>query len=268
MLRQSSSRPPTLPRLPTLVLSLALPLAGLAGCGGSKSGAAAGTEMTSAIDRNRCSDVGKQVATSDTDGDKRPDVFKFYSKGAGDSQILSCKQVDLNHDGKVDIVYHYGDDGGLTFEEFDLDFDNRFDLRAFYQGGRKVREEMDTNYDQRVDFTKYFEADRLVRIERDGNNDGRVDEWMYYEGGKLDRIGYDSSGSGRVDRWERAPEAESGATEPAAPAAGQVPAGGVPAGTMPPAPTAPGAPPTGAPAPAPAAPTTAPPAAPAPAAPR
>src|SRR3990170_4316522 len=140
MLRHSSAC------LRSLILSL--PLAALAGCGSSKTGAAGGAGMTSAIDKSRCSDQGKQVATSDTNGDKRPDVFKFYSKGGGGSQVMTCKQVDLNQDGKVDIVYHYGEDGGLTFEEFDLDFDARFDLRAFYQGGRKVREEMDTNYDQ------------------------------------------------------------------------------------------------------------------------
>jgi hypothetical protein len=257
MLRHSS------PDLRVLALLLALPLGGLAGCGGRSSSSAAGAGMTSAIDKSRCSDQGKQVATSDTNDDKRPDVYKFYSKGSGGSQVMTCKQVDLNHDGKVDIVYHYGEDAALTFEEFDLDFDNRFDLRAFYQGGRKVREEMDTNYDQRVDFTKYYEADRLVRIERDANNDGRVDEWMYYEGGKLDRIGYDSSGSGRVDRWERAPDAESAPTEGGTPA-GPVPAGGAPPGATP---TTPASSPTTPGATAPAAPPAAPPAPPPPAAP-
>ena len=162
-------------------------------------------------------------------------MLKLYAHAAGDSaQTLVCKQVDLNNDGKIDIVYHYDDGGALTFEEFDLDFDGRFDLRAFYQGGRKVREEMDTNYDQRVDFTKYYEADRLVRIERDANNDGRVDEWQYYEAGKLDRIGYDTTGSGRVDKWERAPDDVGAEPAAAAPRPAPQPA----AGTAPPSPTA------------------------------
>jgi hypothetical protein len=195
------------------------------GSSGAAKGPATGGApgMTTAVDRSRCDDRGKQLVASDTNGDKRPDVLKlFVSTGSGDNaaQRMVCKQVDLNNDSKIDIVYHYDDGGHLMFEEFDLDFDGRFDLRAFYQGGRKVREEMDTNYDNRVDFTKYYEADKLVRIERDANNDGRVDEWQYYDGGgKLDRIGYDSTGSGRVDRWERAPEAEGGNAEPAAPAA-------------------------------------------------
>jgi hypothetical protein len=205
----------------------ALSLGLMAGCGSSSSGpgglsaapGSGGGMMTTSVDRSRCDDRGKQVIAADTNGDNKADVLKLYvSAGKGDQsgQTLVCKQVDLNGDNKVDIVYHYGDEGTLNFEEFDLDFDGRFDLRAFYQAGRKVREELDTNYDQKVDFTKYYEADKLVRVERDANNDGKVDEWQYYEAGKLDRIGFDSTGSGKVDRWERAPE-EAGGSEPAAP---------------------------------------------------
>ncbi len=241
---------------------------GAGGCGssGTQAGSAAGGgAMTTAVDRSRCDDRGKQVVGADINNDKRPDVLKIYKTvGTGDNatQRLVCKQVDMNNDAKIDIVYHYDDGGALAFEEFDLDFDARFDMRAFYQGGRKVREELDTNYDNRVDFTKYYEADRLVRLERDANNDGRVDEWQYYEGGKLDRIGYDSTGGGRVDRWERAPEAETpaeAAPAPGAPPAGraQVPSGATPAGG---APAAAGTAPAAAPGTTPAAPPAAAPA--------
>src|SRR5215204_1846110 len=121
----------------------ALLLAGT-GCGGTpKAGGSGSGGMTSAVDKARCNDSGKQVVQADTNNDKKPDVIKLYTKGRDNAQTLVCKQVDLNHDGKIDIVYHYDDGGVLSFEEFDLDFDNRFDLRAFYQGGRKVREEMD-----------------------------------------------------------------------------------------------------------------------------
>ena len=208
------------------------------GCGSSSSQVQRPEGMTTAVDKARCDDSGKEIVTSDTNGDKVPDVIRMYrvqDAGGQKTQILVCRQVDLNHDRKIDIVDHFGDDGIRTFEEFDLDFDGRFDLRAFYQGGRKVREEMDTNYDQRVDFTKYYEGDRLVRIERDANNDGKVDEWQYYEAGKLDRIGYDTNGSGQVDRWERAPE---GGLVPATTASSNAPAA-EPTDTQPPPATEP-----------------------------
>src|SRR5690349_3986760 len=90
--------------------------AGLAACGstqpaGSMQANAAGNSNVPAapnVDRSKCSDKGKQVITADTNQDKKPDVWKFFVM-AGDVQILSCKQVDLNHDGKIDIVYYYDD---------------------------------------------------------------------------------------------------------------------------------------------------------------
>lgn len=253
-----------------LTFGLAAGLAVVTGCGSTQhpeTGSMASNSNVPAppqVDRSRCSDKGKQVITSDTNQDKQPDVWKYFvtaNQGGQSVSVLTCKLVDLNHDGKVDIVYYY-DQGGVqtTLEEFDLDFDGKFDLTVYYVGGKKVREELDTNYDQKPDLWKYYEDEKLVRIERDTNFDGKVDEWQYFEGGKLDRIGYDTSGSGRVDKWDRAPEGEEpGApTEPptgGGPAPGTAPA--APPSTTPPAATTP--PPTTSP---PAKPTTPAPAAP------
>jgi len=235
---------------------LGLGLTALTGCGSTPrkddNGLAANSNVPAApsVDRSKCSDKGKQVITSDTNQDKQPDVWKFFATGtdsAGQAvSVLSCKQVDLNHDGKVDIVYYYDASGAqTTLEEFDLDFDGKFDLTVYYVNGKKVREELDTNYDQRADLWKYYEDEKLVRIERDTNYDGKVDEWQYYEGGKLDRIGYDTSGSGRVDKWDRAPEGEEpGAEAPAAggaapPATGSGTGPAAPPSLSPPPPTSP-----------------------------
>jgi hypothetical protein len=240
------------PRHPASGLVLVTAAAALLGCAGKtdSSVANAGSQGGMQVDPTRCDGRGKQVVQADTNQDKKTDVTKMYETrdvGGQKTQILTCKQVDLNYDGRVDIVYHYDQAGVISFEEFDLDFDGRFDLWTYYQNGKKVREEMDTNYDRRPDFTKYFEGDRLVRIERDTNNDGKVDEWQYYENGKLDRIGYDTSGSGRADKWDRAPETDL----PGASAA----AGETNAGTGPAAPPASSAPAPVAPPPAAAAPS-------------
>src|SRR4051812_34886002 len=66
------------------------------------------------VDRSKCSDKGKQVVTVDTNQDKKPDVWKFFSatqQGGQTVSILTCKQVDLNHDGKIDMVYYYDQTG-------------------------------------------------------------------------------------------------------------------------------------------------------------
>jgi hypothetical protein len=184
------------------------------------------------VDRSKCSDKGKQIVTADTNLDKKPDVWKFFTtaqQGGQSVSVLSCKQVDLNHDGKIDVVQYYDENGNqMTLEEADLDFDGQFDVTIYYVNGKKVRKEEDTNLDKRPDVWTYYEDDKIVRIERDTDYNGKVDEWQYYEGGKLDRIGYDTTGTGRLDRWDRAPEGE-----PAG--GGEQPAGGAAPATTPPA---------------------------------
>jgi hypothetical protein len=226
---------------------LAVPaLAMLTACGTTPTPAemspSAESNMPSApqIDRTKCSDKGKDIVTADTNEDKKPDVWKFFqvtNQGGQKVEVLTCKQVDLNHDGKIDIVYYYDDKGQqTTLEEFDLDFDGKFDMTVYYANGKKVREELDTNYDQKPDLFKYYEDEKLVRIERDTNNDGKIDEWQYFEAGKLDRIGYDTAGTGKVDKWDRSPEADETPPEQGgpAPAAATPPAGAKPAATTPP----------------------------------
>ena len=200
---------------PALVAGLGL--LGAIGCGGSQkaptqtaaNAAAGNVEAPPPIDRSRCKASGKQVMEADTNLDKKPDVWKYFVPNGQGAQVMTCKQVDLNHDGKVDIIYYFDDTGTQSnLEEFDLDFDGRIDLTVYYANGKKVREELDTNYDGHSDLWKFYEDEKLVRVERDADYNGRVDQWEYYEGGKLDRIGYDTSGSGRVDKWDRAPEGD------------------------------------------------------------
>jgi hypothetical protein len=234
-------------------LSLTLATAFLLSCAGTSKppemvsgGAGSNVPNAPPVDRNKCKEGGKEVVTADTNQDKKPDSWKYLHQidiGGSKAHVIACKQVDLNHDGRIDSVYYYDDRGAaLELEEFDLDFDGKFDQTVYYAAGKRVRKEMDMNFDQRADVWEYYEEEKLVRVERDSNNDGRVDEWSYYEGGKLDRIGYDSSGSGKVDRWDRAPEGEDGAPgeAPAAPAPAAAPPAG--ATTPPPAAAAPAKP--------------------------
>lgn len=233
-----------------LALSLALtcPFAAVA-CGGSQSrGTANAGSLSSGVDKTRCDESGKHLVTADTNHDEKPDVWKLYqtsNAGGQGVEILTCKQVDLNHDGRLDMVDRFDGQGQLQATEFDLDFDGRFDKTVFFQNGKKVRSEQVLGFDGKPNQFEYYEGDRLARVEIDTNSDGRIDVWQYYENGKLDRIGYDSTGSGRVDKWERAPEDAGGASE-------AQPAGGAPAGGASPPPATTTPPPAQATAPAPA----------------
>jgi len=170
----------------------------LAGCGSTPKHAemvnASNAPASPLVDREKCNDRDKHVVPADLNGDKKPDVWKYFKTvdiGGQKTEVLACKQVDLNMDGKIDMVTYYDDQGSqIQLEEIDGDFDGKFDFTVYYNQGKRVRDEFDMNFDQRVDLWKYYEEGKLVRIEKDANNDGKVDEWDYYEGGKLDRIGY------------------------------------------------------------------------------
>lgn len=211
----------------SFVLTVLAALA-MGGCSGTTKGSTRSTEgagKTAAVkgSSSRCDATGKQVIELDINQDKQPDVWKLFAARLVDGakvDVLTCKERDLNFDGRKDLWYHYDDDGNVTLEEMDLDFDGRVDLVTIRRQGKIVRQEMDTDHNGTVDVWKQFEEAVLVRIERDTKGDGRVDYWEYYEGGQLDRIGYDRNGDGRVDHWDRAPAAA--AAKPAQPEEGKV----------------------------------------------
>jgi len=200
---------------------VAVSFASLLGCGGAQTGQpeSSPTGVSAAReDRSRCNTSGKRVVTLDLNQDKQPDVWKIYgSKMEGGSKIemLTCKEQDLNYDGRKDVWIYYDDQGNREMEEMDLDFDGKTDLITFRRGGKVARQELDTNYDGKPDIWKHYSDEVLERVERDSNNDGKVDYWEHYEGGQLDRVGYDKDGDGRPEDFDRAPAAQAAAQAPA-----------------------------------------------------
>src|SRR5262245_16487246 len=116
------------------VVSAALSLAGFLtlGCGSTPKHAemvsnASNVPAPPRVDREKCNDKDKHVVTSDLNGDKKPDVWKFFKSvnvGGQQTEVLTCKQVDLNLDGKIDMVTYYDDTGSqIVLEEIDGDLD-------------------------------------------------------------------------------------------------------------------------------------------------
>lgn len=138
----------------------------------------------------------------DTDGDGRPDVWESFPKGAPAATRLPVRrEVDLNHDGKVDVTTHY-QAGQIVREEMDGDFDGKVDWTDIYEGGQRVRTEWDSAFDAKADMIRHFEGGELVRVEQDTNGDGRPDYFEFYKGGALEKSGRDTDGDGQVDRWD------------------------------------------------------------------
>src|SRR6186997_2641283 len=108
-----------------------------AGCGGSGKGGGTTEGITGSnqknipkVDSELCDTSGKQVQTFDLNQDDKPDVWKLYAQMEEDGaklDVLTCKQVDYDHDGTKDYVATYNKQGELVAEQFDFTFDGKFD---------------------------------------------------------------------------------------------------------------------------------------------
>ncbi|MEM9493014.1 MAG: hypothetical protein AAGC55_27945 [Myxococcota bacterium] len=212
MIRATNSRPGQLAALPVLLAGLALGLA--PACGGKNKNsseqlmASDGDRKVPLVDPSLCETEGKQVTTFDLNRDNQPDVWKLFKQideGGTRLSVLSCKQIDYNHDGKKDYVVGYDNKGGKLFEQMDHDFDGRFD--AFYQynskTGKVAEAQYESGFDGRYDLqTVYDESGAIKSIRGDRNGDGEPDVWEQYIEGELVAILYDDDYDNKVDRRE------------------------------------------------------------------
>lgn len=124
-------------------------------------GAQKRAELTCPRDRSERVDVGSWRGTG------RPDVARVFVRGTeGQKTVLACREVDLNGDGRKDMLVYYLPDGRKQREEFDHDYDGVPDVTSYYEAGALVRQELDVNYDGKPDLLQHFENGRLTRTER------------------------------------------------------------------------------------------------------
>jgi hypothetical protein len=150
--------------------------------------------------------LGREVLV-DLNQDDVPDVRKVF-KTVNGTEVLICREADLNFDGTKDLFVFYEDSGRIVRDEADLDFDKRIDIISLFDKGKVIKQEIDTNSDGLVDRVRYIQNDLPIRTEGDTDGDGKVDLWEYYIAGRLVRVGMDLDGDGRADSWERDGEAE------------------------------------------------------------
>ena len=130
-------------------------------------------------------------------------VDNIYDMVMIQQETMFRKEIDLNHDARIDVVQLFDDSGSKTSEHTDLDFDGRTDEIAHYKDGVLLLREIDFNYDGRIDITKKYVKGTLTLIESDRTGDGKVDTWEYFENGSIARIGVDKDADGVVDIWEQ-----------------------------------------------------------------
>jgi hypothetical protein len=135
-------------------------------------------------------------------------MYKVEDQGGTNVEILTCKQVDFDHDGRKDWVVAYSDKGSVLYERADFDYDGRFDMSAIYdvKTNKVLEVERDSDFDGKYDLKELYDTDGMltsVRKDRDGNE--KPDVWEQYKDGALIAILYDDDGDSKVDRREEVP---------------------------------------------------------------
>jgi hypothetical protein len=158
------------------------------------------------VDPKLCNTKGKKVTTYDLNHDNKPDVWKLFAtanEGGTTVEILTCKQVDLDHDGRKDYVQTFSRTGEMVAEEFDFTFEGSMDAREHYdkKTGKIYLIERDADHDKKPDvWEKYDSEGRIESVRRDRNGDGKPDLWEQYKEGQLLAILYDDDFDNKVDR--------------------------------------------------------------------
>ena len=98
---------------------------------------------------------------------------------------LIVSSVDLNGDGRPDLVTYTDARGTIVRDEQDFNHDGVMDDFRYYEKGKLVREEIDTDFDGRIDLWVYLAADgrSVLRYERDTDGDGKPDLVRDFGGG-------------------------------------------------------------------------------------
>jgi hypothetical protein len=165
------------------------------------------------VDPTLCDTAGKNVVTSDLNKDNKPDVWRLYKtedEGGTKIEFLTCKQVDMNQDGKKDWVVAYNRKGNPIYEKTDYNYDGKFDMSAVFdpKTGHYAEIERDDDHDGRFEKKELYDtAGVLTSVRRDRNGDNQPDEWEQYKEQILIAILYDDDFDGRVDRREEIPGA-------------------------------------------------------------
>jgi hypothetical protein len=195
------------------LLPIGLALVSLVSCSAGKAalksgeGQSSGTTTAENIQPTRHGD--EKVTAFDLNHDGKPDLWVYTVKAktadGREYDRVVRKEMDINWDGKVDIVRYYDENEQLVKETLDLDFDGKVDQWNYYEKGVLVRKERDLAYSGKPDLWIYYENGQIVRKERDTNHSGKVNYWEYWENGQVDRVGEDLDGDGKVDRWTKNP---------------------------------------------------------------
>ena len=137
----------------------------------------------------------------DIDQDGQTDVWNTYHPRKDSAPILIKKVLDINKDGMGDIWSFYADDGAITEEHFDMNFDQIVDRKEYYQEGKIISSVLDMDGDGNPEIIRRIKNGKLYRTKIDTNGDSQQDLWQALDkNGKIDKYVQDTDGDGVMDK--------------------------------------------------------------------
>ncbi len=127
------------------------------------------------IKHEPCDGTSASAKRVDVNGDGKPDIIHVFAQNRE-----VCRIVDLNLDGAVDAFVYYDAQGKERRREADFDRDGRADEIAHYTAGVVALKERETNFDNKIDTWDHYQGGRLTERERDSDGDGVVDQWWHF----------------------------------------------------------------------------------------
>jgi hypothetical protein len=124
-----------------------------------------------------------------------------------DIEAGGAERLDVNGDGKTDITL-VRDGAKDVCRAFDLNFDGRIDVWAYFDAAGKLRrKEYDFDRDGQIDEIARFSAGVVTQRQRATLLASRLDTWQHYQNGSLARAERDSDANAMVDQWWEYPQA-------------------------------------------------------------
>lgn len=143
--------------------------------GSAKGAEAVVQERDTEVTHEECDVASGGAEHLDANGDGRADV-SLVREGARET----CRAVDLNFDGLIDVWSYFDPQGRVRRRESDYDRDGRVDEISIFKDGVRVENRRATTLSHRLDTWEYFQGGKLVRTERDSDGDRVVDQWWEY----------------------------------------------------------------------------------------
>ena len=160
------------------------------------------------VSKETRNEEGLIVRTYDDNNDGLSEITKYFEEYTDPTdptntlRRIKRMEIDVNSDGKLNVIRHYNLQGKLESEHIDRDLDGVTDTVSYYDRGKLVRKEIMKPGTTNIDQVRYYSGGKLLRVEKDTTNDGLIDYWEFYEQGNLDRIGRDFNADGRADAWQ------------------------------------------------------------------